>query len=100
MTKILEIEQCDDCPHCERGIPGGYCKKFYPKKETPLYNVIPSWCPLPDSTPPSDKQEQICSIVGQFTHYEDPPSGRIRVANLTEEQCTTITDQILKLMGK
>jgi hypothetical protein len=47
MTKIIEIEACDQCPHVDRQKDYAVCRMVYPKKVVDLYDN-PSWCPLPD----------------------------------------------------
>jgi len=50
----------------------------------------PIWCPLPDSTPPSDKREQIANKLRQLVLMRDA----LETIWLKE------ADQILKLMEK
>jgi len=44
-------------------------------------------------------REEMGSILSQFQHYDDRPSGRHRVCDLTEEQKTLAIMQILSIKG-
>jgi hypothetical protein len=56
MTKIIEVQDCRDCPmrQVERITINNVwdyrhkCNGIYPMKIIPDMSTIPDWCPLPD----------------------------------------------------
>jgi len=66
MTKILEIEQCADCPHCDYRylrrdsyVLENYCQETL--DTIPDTGRIPRWCPLDDAP---DELGGECSHIG------------------------------------
>lgn len=51
MTKLLEIQACDECPHFDED--GQFCHKAdrrFTEEEFLDKHRIPAWCPLEDAS--------------------------------------------------
>ena len=58
MTKLVEIENCADCPNC---LYENSC--FLTNRHIKNINRIPKWCPLPD-TDAYNVEQNIKNVTG------------------------------------